>query len=106
MKSLEIRREDSAGAITLKLSGTLDNSTALDLRRSLEQLSPGEVVLDFTGVRDFSDSAVAVLSRGVKRAVTLKGLRHHHQRIFAYLGMTPAAPRAATYNSADELLAG
>lgn len=106
MKSLEIKREEVAGEVTLKLSGTFDNRTALELRRSLELVDADEVVIDFSGVRSFSDSAVAVLSRGIKHAVTLRGLGHHQQRIFAYLGVMPAMAAQRGYDPADELLAG
>lgn len=106
MTSLEIRRENIEGAVTLKLKGTFDNRTALELRRTLELVDEAEVVLDFGGVGQFSDSAVAVLSRGIKHVVTLKGLGHHHQRIFAYLGMMPVMSVYRGYDPSDELLAG
>ena len=109
MTALEIRREDVAGAVTLKLSGTIDNRTALELRRSLdalEQIDPRDLVLDFSGVHAFSDAAAAVLTRGMKRAVTLRGLDQHRERLFAYLGVAPrSAPRSGAYVPEEVLLA-
>ena len=53
MVGLEIHQEERAGRLTLRLTGTLDNQTALLLRQSLDTLGSREVELDFTHLREF-----------------------------------------------------
>ena len=107
MAGLEIHREEFAGRLTLRLTGTLDGRTAMQLRSSLEELGSREVVVDFTHLREFRDSAVGVLTLGlVDRNVQLRGLAGHHERMFRYFGLstgTLAPPRA--YYTPEEVLA-
>jgi anti-anti-sigma regulatory factor len=105
--SLQIRREDVAGTVTLHLVGTFDGSTADQLNGMLEGLEAREVVLDFSQVRRFADAAVAVASRSMtQRQVRLCGLDRHQERVFRYFGVdhAPTAPRA--YWAAEEALLG
>lgn len=108
MTGLNIHREDVPGRVTLRLEGTLDGRTALQLSHSLEQLGPtAELELDFSRVRDFRDTAVAVLTRGLLgRQVQLRGLPTHQQKLFRYFGVAtgPAAGERAYYTP-EEFLA-
>jgi len=103
MAGLQIHREESAGSVTLRLEGTLDGKTAEEVRASLSALSECEVVLDFTHLREFKDSAVGVLTRGlVERPVRLRGLATHHERMFRYFGVgTGTSTRPAYYTPED-----
>lgn len=107
MAGLEIQREELAGRLTLRLTGTLDGRTATQLRSSLEELGSREVVVDFTHLREFRDSAVAVITHGLEdRKVQFRGLAGHHERMFRYFGMSlgsVAPPRA--YYTPEEVLA-
>jgi anti-anti-sigma regulatory factor len=107
MVGLEIHREERAGRLTLRLMGTLDGRTAMQLRSSLEELGTQEVVVDFTHLREFRDSAVGVLTHGLsERKVQFRGLAGHHERMFRYFGLTTgnvAPPRA--YYTPEEVLA-
>ncbi|MCI0572358.1 MAG: hypothetical protein L0Y66_16515 [Myxococcaceae bacterium] len=112
MPSLEIRREESAGAVTLYLSGTFDGSTAAKLTRVLEGLDHRhvrELILDFSQVRAFADVAVAVASQSMltQTPVRLFGLDHHREQVFRYFGVELPPPAARAYGAAEELpLAG
>ncbi|HLM47681.1 MAG TPA: STAS domain-containing protein [Myxococcaceae bacterium] len=93
--------------MTLRLMGTLDGRTAMQLRSSLEELGAREVVVDFTHLREFRDSAVGVLTTGLtERKVQFRGLAGHHERMFRYFGLPTsvlAPPRA--YYTPEEVLA-
>ena len=113
--ALQIHKEIQPGRVMLRLEGTLDGRTAHQLRESLGGADGGEVVLDFSLVRDFKDTAVAVLTRDLgTRRVTLRGLAGHQARMFRYFGFAldgPSAGRGAgdvepALYTADELLAG
>ncbi|MDC0707218.1 STAS domain-containing protein [Stigmatella sp. ncwal1] len=105
MAGLQIHQEELSGRVTLRLEGTLDWRTAAQLRHSLEELGSREVVLDFTHLREFKDTAVGVLTGELTaRKVQLRGLAGHHERMFRYFGVsTGASPRA--YYTPEELLA-
>jgi hypothetical protein len=113
--SLQIHREIQAGRVMLRLEGTLDGRTAQQLRDLLDAADAGELVLDFSLVRDFKDTAVAVLTRDLgSRPVQLRGLAGHQARMFRYFGFAlDRAPSGARVGdsetglyTADELLAG
>ena len=107
MAGLEIHQEELAGRLTLRLTGTLDGRTAMQLRSSLKELGTREVVVDFTHLREFRDSAVGVLTHDLnERKVQFRGLAGHHERMFRYFGLTtsPLAPVRAYYTP-EEVLA-
>ena len=113
--SLQIHREIQSGRVMLRLEGTLDGRTAHQLCDSLDTAEAGEVVLDFSLVRDFKDTAVAVLTRDLgTRPVQLRGLAGHQARMFRYFGFAlDRAPAGVGVGdsetglyTADELLAG
>jgi anti-anti-sigma regulatory factor len=105
MTGLQILREEAAGRVTLRLEGTLDGQTAQELRNSLQALGQSEVVLDFAHLREFKDSAVGILTHGLKdSAVQLRGLATHHERVFRYFGVLAAAPDARAYYTPEDVL--
>jgi anti-anti-sigma regulatory factor len=109
MAGLEIRREELGGRLTLRLMGTLDGRTAIQLSSSLQELGTQEreVVVDFTHLREFRDSAVGVLTHGLReRKVQLRGLAGHQERMFRYFGITPSASAATRpWYTPEEVLA-
>lgn len=107
MAGLEIHQEELAGRLTLRLTGTLDGRTAIQLRSSLEELGAREVVVDFTHLREFRDSAVGVLTTGLNEGkVQFRGLAGHHERMFRYFGLTTGTlPPPRAYYTPEEVLA-
>lgn len=106
--TLNIRKDDRAGTLTLRLEGTFDRSTALQLQRSLQELPDQNVVVDFSGVRRFQDTAVAVLSSNVESSrLTLAGLDAHHERLFRYFGLATerTSARERGYYTPEDLFA-
>ncbi|WNG47894.1 STAS domain-containing protein [Archangium minus] len=106
MAGLEIHREELAGRLTLRLTGTLDGRTAMLLRSSLDELGSREVVVDFTHLREFRDSAVAVLTHALEdRKIQLRGLAGHHERMFRYFGLSTGSVTPRAYYTPEEVLA-
>ncbi|MBN8226911.1 STAS domain-containing protein [Corallococcus macrosporus] len=106
MTGLRIHQEqEAAGRITLRLEGTLDGRTAQELRNSLQALGQSEVVLDFAHLREFKDSAVGVLTHGLKEgAVELRGLATHHERMFRYFGVLSSPTTHRAYYTPEDIL--
>jgi hypothetical protein len=105
MAGLEIHQEEFAGRITLRLKGTLDWRTAAQVRHSLEALGSREVLLDFTHLREFKDTAVGVLTQGLPtQKVQFRGLAVHHERMFRYFGVSTGSSSRAYYTP-EEILA-
>lgn len=101
--SLQIRREEVAGTVTLHLVGTFDGSTAHQLNGLLEGMEARELVVDFSQVRRFVDAAVAVASQGMTRhQVKLNGLDRHQERVFRYFGVDQAPPGPRAEGRAEE----
>src|SRR5690242_21145951 len=74
----------------IRLSGTFDRGSAIELGERLEGAAGGELVLDFSHVREFADLGVATLAHalvGGQRRLLLRGLRQHQLRIFRYFGI-------------------
>jgi hypothetical protein len=105
MAGLQIHSEEVAGRVTLRLEGILDGRTAHEVRTSLSSLSGREVVLDFTHLREFKDSAVGVLTRElVERPVQLRGLATHHERMFRYFGVGTGESQRRAYYTPEDIL--
>jgi hypothetical protein len=105
MAGLQIHREEAAGCITLRLEGILDGRTAQEVHTSLEALNGRQVVLDFTHLREFKDSAVGVLTRGLtERPVQLRGLATHHERMFRYFGVGAEPSSRRAYYTPEDIL--
>jgi hypothetical protein len=77
----------------IRLEGTFDLPAARLLENSLKRMSPDDGVrVDFGGVRQFNDFAVAVLAQAIKRApspVKVEGLSLHQVRLLRYFGVDP-----------------
>jgi anti-anti-sigma regulatory factor len=108
MTGLEMQLEESGELVRVRLSGSFDGRTAIELRRVLEALGQRRVVLDFTQVLHFVDFAVAVLTRELDRQqlnVELRGLPLHQERVFGYFGLGARLPARGPYSQAEELFA-
>jgi hypothetical protein len=92
MAGFQIEREESSGVITLNLMGTFDGTSAQQLRASLEKIQGHPVVVDFSRVRGFADSAVAILTGDLDfSSVRLRGLARHHETMFRYFGIASSS---------------
>ena len=91
------------GEVTVALEGTFDASAAAELLRTLAAVRDGEVMIDFTQVRDFRDSAVAVLARGLSKQLRVKGLGRHHERLLRYFGLLPAPSPSLAFWQPEEV---
>lgn len=102
---LSIHREDVGNTLILRLEGTFDAKTAAEVRAALEQTEGREVVVDFSRVRRFVDSAVAVMTGGLDcSGVRLRGLDRHGEAMFRYFGIASArSPERAYYTPEDVL---
>jgi hypothetical protein len=85
--------------VVIRLEGTFDLPAARLLENSLRRIGPsGGARVDFGGVRQFNDFAVAVLAQALKEAgptVKVAGLRLHQVRLLRYFGVDPEAFRTA-----------
>jgi hypothetical protein len=91
MNDCNIIRERDGDRVLYRLSGVFDRAGAWALRAKLDRENAGEVLLDFSLVRDFSDLGVAVVAHGLTEAprrVLFRGLRQHQLRIFRYCGVS------------------
>jgi anti-anti-sigma regulatory factor len=90
MDACSIVRELEDGRAVIRIAGVFDRASAFELRDRLEREPSGDVVLDFSLVREFADLGVATLAHGLaggERRLRLLGLRHHQLRIFRYFGV-------------------
>jgi len=90
MSDCDISMEREGDRAVYRLSGVFDRAGAWALRAELDREPAGEVLLDFSLVRDFSDLGVAVVAHGLTetpRRVLFRGLRQHQLRIFRYCGV-------------------
>jgi hypothetical protein len=101
--ALHIRREENAGRTTLWLEGTFDRNTAELLGASVAEVA-GPVVIDFSQVRHFKDSAVDLLTRTVKEGVSLRGIGNHHERLLRYFGLPVERPSERYYYRPEDVL--
>jgi len=107
MAGLQMMLEEKGNKVLVKLEGTFDGRTALELRKLLDALGKREVVLDFTQVRHFVDFAVAVLTRELDRQrldVQLRGLQLHHERVFRYFGFGSGQAPGAFYQPEERFV--
>lgn len=102
---LNIHREDVGNTLLLRLEGSFDAQTAAQVRAELEQCEGREVVIDFSQVRRFVDSAVAVMTGGLDcSGLRLRGLDRHGETMFRYFGIASArSPERAYYTPEDVL---
>jgi STAS domain-containing protein len=91
-----VRKTEGEHAV-IHVAGVFDRPSALELSGRLERETLGDVVLDFSLVREFADLGVAALAvglAGADRRIRLRGLRQRQLRIFRYFGvdLEPAVP--------------
>jgi anti-anti-sigma regulatory factor len=82
--------EREGGRTVVRLAGVLDPASALELREQLEIEAAGDLVLDFSSVRELADLGVAALAHGLahgERRLRLRGLRRRQIEIFRYFGV-------------------
>ena len=103
--SCEFVREVEGSRTVFRLSGVFDRGSASELAEWLQAERGGEIVLDFSLVREFADLGVAALAHDLAdadRRLLLRGLRQHQLRIFRYFGvdveaLNPAPPTHALH---------
>src|SRR5207248_10139877 len=90
MPTCSLEREVKGNAAFYWISGKFDGSCAWELSGRLEGEPFSEVVVDFSQASDFVDCAVGVLASTLltsRQRIQLRGLRQHHERLFAYFGV-------------------
>jgi len=95
MPACSLEREVRGNTSLYRIAGRFERSCAWELAALLEKDALREVVLDFSRVGDFVDSAVAVIATSLASSshrVSLRGLRQHQERLFRYFGVEPAEP--------------
>jgi STAS domain len=79
------------GEVVIRVDGTFDGRAANRLAGWLGEVPEGNpLVVDFSGVREFEDLALAALARGLAgRSGTLAvgGLTRHQERVLRYFGV-------------------
>lgn len=93
MAEMAIHREATDNRVMLRLAGVFNADAAEALKRALEA-EEKPVTVDFSRVREFSDSAVGLLATELLRRtveVSLAGLNGHQRRMFRYFGVEPSA---------------
>jgi anti-anti-sigma regulatory factor len=96
MPGCRIVRETEGDRAVIRVAGVFDRPSAIELNERLGRERSGDVVLDFSLVREFADLGVAALAQGLAvadRRVSLRGLRRHQLRIFRYFGVDPEPAR-------------
>lgn len=108
MSGLTIQQEQFGETLILRLDGVFDVRTAAELAGVLAEAPPTRLLLDFSGVRFFSDAAVAVATTALApHAVRFLGLDRHRERVFQYFGVRADPARRAPRGDVEEsLLAG
>lgn len=105
VERFQIERLDADGITLLRLNGDFDRTAAGLLRAVIEQLAPGEVVLDFSRTRNFRDLAVPMLTRGLEnQSIRVSGLPRHQERVFQYFGWAAEQPSVKAYYVPEDSL--
>jgi hypothetical protein len=107
MGLLQIFREEASGIVTLRLEGVLDGSAAQLICSSLEEVGTTvPVVIDFSHLRQFRDSAVPLLTFALKNTkVRLRGLGDHQARMLRYFGVDTGSLPDREYYRPEALVA-
>lgn len=95
MPGCSLEREVNGSKALYRIAGRFEGACAWDLSDRLEREPLLEVVIDFSRVTDFVDSAVAVIASALAASphhVLLHGLRQHQERLFRYFGVEPLEP--------------
>ena len=90
MTDFAVSCERDGHVAVYRATGVFDRAAAWALRQRMEREPARELLLDFTGVRDWSERAVAVLGHGLTLShhrVSLRGFTPRQVRIFQYCGV-------------------
>jgi anti-anti-sigma regulatory factor len=90
MGACSIQTERERGRTVVRLAGVFDHASAFELHERLEREPDGDLVLDFSSVRELADLGVAALAHGLaagERRLRLRGLRRRQIAIFRYFGV-------------------
>lgn len=89
---MPVRSEMLESGRVAVVEGAFDASAAQEVREVLASKSQEErLVVDFSRVRQFEDSAIALLAQDIdatRGRVVLRGLCQHQQRILRYFGVS------------------
>ena len=81
----------SRGEVVIRVDGTFDGLAATRLAGWLVEVPPGDpLVVDFSGVRECQDLALAALARGLTARggrLAVGGLTRHQERVLRYFGV-------------------
>lgn len=95
---MEVSRGDR-GELIIRVGGTLDGRAAARLAGWLVEVPPGEpLVVDFSGVRECQDLALAAVARGLGGRggrLAVGGLTRHQERVLRYFGVELGHPPPA-----------
>jgi anti-anti-sigma regulatory factor len=116
MATLQMRREEQDGSVTLKLEGTFSGQAAEELEGWLSDLAGDgarDVVLDFSRVREFLDLSVVSIAEAIDRSspfpanIRLRGIGPHQERVFRCFGIRTdkESPRDLPYYRPEDSLA-
>ncbi len=78
------------GEVVIRVNGAFDASGAKRLAGWLAEIpAAGMLVLDFTGVRDCQDSALATVANDLaaRQRLVVHGLSRHQERMLRYFGV-------------------
>jgi hypothetical protein len=90
MAACSIQTERERGRTVFRLAGVFDHASAFELRERLEHEPEGDLVLDFSSVREPADLGVAALAHGLaagEHRLEVRGLRRRQIAIFRYFGV-------------------
>ncbi len=90
MAACTVKDEREGGRLVLRLAGSFDRASALQILDRLRNEIEDEVVLDFSLIRDFDDRGIATLVRAIlemRNRIGVRGLRQHQQRMLRYIGV-------------------
>jgi hypothetical protein len=87
---MEVSR-GNRGEVVIRVDGTFDGRAATRLAGWLVEVPPGEpLVVDFSGVRECQDLALATVARGLSARggrLAVGGLTRHQERVLRYFGV-------------------
>ncbi|HZH02372.1 MAG TPA: STAS domain-containing protein [Myxococcaceae bacterium] len=88
MFNLHAIHDARTDTLTLRLEGNFNRVEARELHRRVVEADAAKLVIDFSRVRTFEDTAIPTVIRAVgQRPCRLTGLGRHQERMFRYLGM-------------------
>ena len=87
---MEVSR-GTRGELVIRVDGTFDGRAASRLAGWLVEVPPGEpLTVDFSGVRECEDLALAAVARGLAgrgERLAVGGLSRHQERLLRYFGV-------------------